>query len=267
MSEFNNDQDYRAPLPTITDNLIMGQLPKMSEYIKEIYKSNDIDNDMKKIMISSRREYLELNRPDLIDDYIDQINDTNPSENCFIQRANDIDNFISKIDLIENKNFVSVIKNKLTNYISCKKNFIKLDPENYIIYENILPSLDLDMETINYVKKIIIPYDVQQVEQYKQTIELSKIEYEKAENIRKSKEKRKDIIQIITVPIMKIIKFDSDVNKLYQDLLPLINSYVNLEIDQIKLYQDLWIKTNKFINSVRISDEQRFIIRQIFILS
>lgn len=267
MNKNNEDQEYRAPLPIIRTNLMMGDMPKLSEYIREINERDDLDDDMKQIMIDSRKEYLELNRPDLIDNIINHCEDTNIdiSQNSVIKRANDIVNFVSKIDSITNKNFVTNIKNKLNDYVSCKKDFIKLDPENYIIYENILPSLDLDSQTLNYIGKIIVPYDIQLLEEYKTAVELSKIEFEKTEEIKKIKEQRRNILQIMLTPMAKILKFDPNANELYKQLLPLINSYIELEIDQIKVEQNLLNKTINFIDSVRINDEQRNLIKQIFI--
>ena len=249
------DQEYIPPIPTITSNLFYGDLGKISDYVKEINLRNDLDQDIKQIMILSRREFLESNRPDLIDDQIDKI--ISDTDNLVIKRSNDIINFLNKIDLFQNKIFIENIKNKISDYVGCKKDFVKLDTENYIIYEEMLPTLNLDSNTLEYINQIIIPDNIQLLDEYKTVIEQSKIELKKKEEILLLKQYRKDLIQILTLPMLKIIKFDSAIRELYENLNPLLNSFMELDVDLIYLNQNLWNKTNNFLQTIRLSEEQK----------
>ena len=141
MDDFE-EEDYTEPIPSQRQNLMYGNDDEtFEEYKRKINLRADLDAEMKQVMISTRREFLFANIPDFdepneynsssssssgLDPGLDP--GSNPSNNS-VERASNLVNLVNKINQIIGINKIegNKLKNKLTDYISCKIEIIILD--------------------------------------------------------------------------------------------------------------------------------------------
>jgi hypothetical protein len=272
------EENYRNPIPTINQNLMYGDFEQFGEYKKKINARDDLDEDMKQVLISTRREFLVYNMPELLNelDQLDQLNDTGfNSNNDSVERANSLVNFVTMINQFASYNDILTnrLKNKLNDYISCRIDLIVLDTESFIEYEIILQSINLDTNTSEYIRKIIIPENLETLDEYKQVVEQSKKDWEsqqekikfEEEKLLIIKEERIKLTQLLMIKITKLSNYDSNIKILNDILTPLFDEFNKLTINSINVEEDILNKIKDFINKSRFTEEEKNNILKIFI--
>jgi hypothetical protein len=249
------EDNIRAPLPNQRLNLAdpyNGE--SIEQYIQRINSDNTIDNDMKDILIQSRREFLGLDKP------IGQV-DMSFMDNQIIVRATKV----SKVaELFKtNQRLKQILCDKLDKFVNLTIDLMKLEPNEYIYVFEIINTNTFDSENYTYLKSIIVPYDQRVLEEYIQVIESSKREQEKQDNIRKEVESRNEKFKVFNQYIMRL-KLDPYVSSLSNDIYPSVQRYLNLETNFVELDSELKNKITKFISSTRIKPEHINIINGLF---
>jgi hypothetical protein len=179
-----------------------------------------------------------------------------------------INQFASYNDILTNR-----LKNKLNDYISCRIDLIVLDTESFIEYEIILQSINLDTNTSEYIRKIIIPENLETLDEYKQVVEQSKKDWEsqqekikfEEEKLLIIKEERIKLTQLLMIKITKLSNYDSNIKILNDILTPLFDEFNKLTINSINVEEDILNKIKDFINKSRFTEEEKNNILKIFI--
>lgn len=267
MDDFEEEEDYIEPIPSVKQNLIYGDDESIEEYERKIKIRTDLDAEMKQVMILTRREFMNISELDEFD-----------SNNNSVDRASNIVNFVNKINQIIkiNKTLGNKLKNKLTDYISCKIELIILDVETFIEYDDIIKNFELDPNTLEHMSKIIIPDNIQLLDEYKQIFKQSKKDWENdQEKIREQEEKNKIIIehrikitQSLMLKIIKISNYDTEAKELESILSTLFDKfdkYNKLISNSVDIEQDILDKIVKFINKSRFTEQEKNDILNIFI--
>ncbi len=308
MNNNYQEDEYRAPIEARVQNLIFGDMEPFGVYKRNIMARRDLDADMKQVMIATRKEYILENMPELVqqieredneinedeynsdeDEYINEDNDNNnnnnnnnkSNNNDSITRANNLVGLVEKMNQIKNLNnkLSIILKDKLSEYVSCKSDLIILETEVYIEFEDILPKLELSQGDFEKITYTIIPKDYDALNEYKQVIKQSKIDWESQQEKKRirleqdkiqlelnnlEKEKRIKITQMLDIKLLKIVNFDSDAKELKNILTPLFDSYNSLEINKIALNKEIYDKITNFILKSRFSEQEKNSILEIF---
>lgn len=275
------EEDYTDPIPSVKENLMYGDdTETFEEYKRKINLREDLDAEMKQVMISTRREFLFNNIPDLdeFDEFEPELYSVSNSSNNLVERASNLVNLVNKINQIIriNKIVGNKLKNKLTDYISCKIDLIILDVETFIEYEDIIKNIELDPVTLESMNKIIIPDSIELLDEYKQVFKQSKIDWEiDQERIREQsvqeeknsiiKEQRIKITQSLLLKIIKISNYDTEAKELESILTPLLDQYINLIINSIDIEKVPMDKITRFISKSRFTEQEKRDILNIFI--
>jgi len=253
------EDNIRAPLPNQRINMFDpydGE--SIEDYVSKINNDNNIDSDMKEILIQSRREFLGLNKVDNIAEQID----ISYLNNEIIIRASKISPIAELIT--SNPELKSILVDKLDKFINVTTDFIKLEPPEYIKVFEIIEKAEFDNETCQYLNNIIIPYDLNSLNEYKIILEKTKREHEELISKKLLIENRYKDVQIFINYLNKLSKFDQTVNILAKNIEPYIKKYIQLETDIIKLDNGLDTEVKKFIRSIRIKDTDLIIISNLF---
>ena len=277
----DTEEDYRIPIPTVNQNLMYGDFEQFGEYKRKINARDDLDEDMKQVLISTRREFLVYNMPELLNelDELDELDNTgldNSIANDSVERANSLVDFVAKINQFTSYNEILVnrLKNKLNDYISCRIDLIVLDIESFIEFEIILQDIKLDTNTVEQVHKIIIPENLEAVNEYKQVVEQSKKDWEsqqekiklEEEKLQIIKEERAKLTQLLMPKITKLSNYDSDAKILNDILAPLFDEFNKLKINLINVEENILNKIKDFIKKSRFTEQEKNDILKIFIL-
>lgn len=250
------DDDVRAPIPVRQMNLMdpLGS-ESLEHYINRINRDNTIDPEMKKILIKSRKEYMGLD---------DSPVESSVFSNELIIRAGKFCKFTS--ELSKNVQLKIKILGRVNDFLSLKLNKIRLDPAEYLETMELIENKDMGSSNLEYIKSVIIPIDINALEEYKLIIELSK--KEEAERLARNLEikSRQYIVSVFMQYINRLQKFDKQIELLYQELEPNINNYTTLQTEKVILEPETFIKYNKFIGSVRIKPEHQEIFTSLFVI-
>ncbi len=259
----NFDDNIRAPLPNKVSCLMYEDLEDLDTYIQNL-ESQNLDQEIKNVMIETRREFLLKHRPDLVKD-----SDVNKIESIIneelVERALSLSDFVKKIKEISNPELQELINTKIIDYINVSIDIIRLEYPDYEQFVEFIDSIDLDKSTYSYVKNIIKPLDENGYVIYKQTMEESKKELELRALLDKKILERKVLIDKLYFHINKIAKFDRDVGEIKLLLEQKISIWIELFVDNIELDEHEYNKINNFIKSIRLIDEDRESINNIFI--
>ncbi len=250
------DDDVRAPIPVRQMNLMdpLGS-ESLEHYIDRINRDNTIDPEMKKILIKSRKEYMGLD---------DSPVDSSVFSNQLIVRAGKFCKFTSVLS----KNIQLKIKilGRVNDFLSLKLDKIRLEPAEYLETIELVENNDMGSSNLEYIKSVVIPIDINALEEYKLIIELSK--KEEADRIAKNLEieTRQNIVSVFMQYINRLQKFDKQIELLYQELEPSINNYTSLQTEKVIFEPDTFVKYNKFIGSVRIKPEHQEMFTSLFVV-
>ena len=250
------EDNVRAPIPVRQMNLMdpLGS-ESLEQYIYRINRDNTIDPEMKKILIQSRKEYMGLD---------DSPIDSTVFSNQLIVRAGKFCKFTS--ELAKNMQLKVKILGKVNDFLSLKTDKISLEPAEYLETIELVENNDMGSSNLEYIKSIIVPIDINALEEYKLIVEISK--KEEAERVARNLEieTRQNIVSVFMQYINRLQKFDKQTELLYQELEPSINNYVGLQTEKIILEQETYIKYNKFISSIRIKPEHQQIFTDLFVV-
>lgn len=282
----NYDEEYREPIPARRQNLMYGDdFEDFNEYKRNIMSRQDLDIEMKTVLIQTREDFLRENMPELLVGYHQFSNEKPhleyPKYNDTIQRSNDLVCIVENIRDIEiiNKPLADLLRKKLGNYVSGSINKIILDNESYLNFENILIKINLNEKEIEQVNKIIVPEDKNSLDEYKQIIEQSKKDWEilqekikleqeaiqlKKELEQTEKNKRIENTNLLLTKIIKIKNWDKDANDLENILQPLFENYNNLLINKVKLPESDLLKVKNFLSKSRYTEQEKTEIIGIF---
>ncbi len=285
----DEENNYRAPIPSKKQSLIYGEYDNFEEYKRKINENNDYDDDMKQALIATRMDFLMENMPELLVDS-NSANSANSSNTISndeymdrVIKLSEVANKMSEIiDL--NKNLGTRLKNKISDYINFQIDIITFDNESLIDIEYIFDKIKLNPNIQSEVFNIIVPEDQESFIQYKQIIEQSKKDYQALEEklrlqqekirlekereqneIALEKERRIGITNILMSKILKIVNFDKEAKELKEILTPYIENFNNIIIHYISLNDSDFDKLNKFINKTRFTEKEKNDILKIFI--
>lgn len=249
------EDNVRAPLANRRLNLYDpydGQ--SIEDYVRKINNDNTIDQEMKDILIQSRREFLGLHK---------SIKESDMSilNNEIIVRASKVSGLVELFD--SNPEIKNILHEKMNMFIGLDFDYIKLEPPEYIKVFELIEKFNFNIETLRYFKEKIIPYDLQLLNEYKLVIEKTKREQEEIINKSIEIESRTRNVQVFNIYICKL-KLDPAINKLAKSLEPKIEDYITLNTSIIQLDSELSLELGKFIRSIRIKDSDLKIITQIF---
>jgi hypothetical protein len=264
------------------DNLINDE----KEYLifkKKIMSDTTIDNQMKSILLQSKRDYLDNLKNKNFQANINDAHELSlkPELRDFIYEFN---KKCLKSKIYQNhKEFIF----KKIKYFNEKKiNIIYLEFEMcWDIYELI------NKKIVNPNKKKILfeifkPSDEEEYKNYVKVIEISKKDYEKKEKkekqekikienellkkkeeekIKKIKEEnnkieinnREKIISILQNNFKKLVLYDSEAKHIQSEINESLVKFLNLETESININNELNSRFNKFIDSIRISPEEK----------
>lgn len=247
------------------------------EFKKKIMSDNTIDNQMKSILLQSRREYLDILRKKIIHKEIS----LTPELKIFMRE------FEKKCVLSKTyQNHKEILMKKIKKYCENKIKIIHLEFEMCCDIYKLINTKIFDVNNKNKLLEIFKPSDIEEYKNYVKIIEMSKRDYEKKqkkekqdkiielnkilqkeqeEKDRKNQEEKKKIeildrqkiISILDIYFKKLIFFDDDVKQIKNELDNSIKKYINLETEYIEFDKNLHSRFNKFIDSVRISSEDK----------
>jgi len=266
----NDDDNIRKPIPTITDILIGNDTDEFEKFKYTILSDKLIDNDMKQIIIQSRKEEIEKF------DKKSKKNIENAIRSSIIApliiRIKDIN--YNKINLNQKEYLIQQINKWVDENIQ----IIKLESDTlYEVYELIdmikIIRSDIDEEKL---KNIFKPKNYDDFVCFVDTIEIIKTQSikEEHERINKKLEKkrleekeeeekniqikiRQNLLEILILNLNKLCTFDIQIKSLKKELELPINRFIELETENIELEKSLGEKINKFINSIRIIKENK----------
>ncbi len=248
------EENIRAPLAARKLNLLDpydGE--SLESYARRIRADNSIDHDLKEIMIQSRKEYLGI---------VDENSATFKFDNEVIVRANKICKITELFKL--NPNLKIVLAQKLDKFVSMEIDLIKLEPPEYLEVFSIIDKSNFDTETYNYINKLIIPFDLNQLEEYKTVLEITKRENEEKIARNAEIEIRKNNVNIFNQYVLRLSTFDQSVKSLSQSIDSHIQKYKDLQTDYVVLDSELKNQLKKFISSIRVKSGDSIIISQLF---
>lgn len=265
----NANERILPPKPIIIDNILGDDADEFEKFKLEIMANPDIDDDMKNIMIESRKENI-LKRIENNKKKIEQ----NKRQNLVIELVSSLQkNNFKNITWDQQCQILKLINKWIEGKLY--QNHIMLNsPQLYIVYEQI-DLLGMKSE----IKNIFAPLDPDDYIDYTETMEAIKInlveeekkrvmmelEREELEKKRMSEiELRKNkTLQFITL-LNKMSVFDPNVKniKLELELSKSIEKYVELETDYIIITPNLYEQIINFIKTIRMSenDKEQFIL-------
>ena len=247
----NEEDNIRNPLPIINSKLI-------DEF--NIKNDDTIDNDTRNAIIVSRTEYLNNYKNKL---NIDKIKITV----SLIKKIKDYD--ITKISE-DNKTYII---EQIEKWINEEIEIIELDPiltyEIFILidlinYENEYKEYDLKNiffpnnydEYLEYVDMMEIIKNISILEE-QEKIKKEQIEKENEEKNKLKIEQNELKLSILNLNLNRLSCFDSKIKSLRINLEIPIKKFVNLETDYINIDSELNKKLINFLNSIRIADEDK----------
>jgi hypothetical protein len=272
----NNDDNINIQ----NDFVLNKEENKYLDFKKKIMSDNTLDNQMKSILLQSRKEYLDSLRKKIIDKEIS----LTPELKIFM-REYEKKCVLSKIY----QNHKEVLIKKIKNYCEKKTKIILLEFEMCWDIYKLINNKIFDVDTKNKLLEIFKPADVEEYKNYVRIIEMSMKDYDKKQKkekenklmeknkiLKKEKEEkeriileekkkieiidRQKIISILDKYFKKLMLFDDEVNQIKTELDMSIKKYINFETEHIECDRNLHSRFNKFIDSVRISQEEKKII-------
>lgn len=279
----NNYDDVQIHEPiALKKNILINDDEDDFEIFKQsILSDESIDNDMKQILIQSRKEQLdkiELKSKQNIEKAI---------------RLNIISPLITKLKdntcFELNNEQKKYIINQISRWTDGTIQKIKLESETlYALIEIIVivKSTRVDMDDVK-IKKIFEPKNQSDYLSYVDMIEEIKTQSikEEQERINKKIEKakleeennkakmekikfREEITRELIMNLYRLGSIDAETKILKSNLVLPLDKFIKLEIEYIEMSQELFLQTQKFINSIRITKENKEnILKSIKILS
>ena len=262
---FKNDNEENINFSK-PDILIENETDEFEIFKMKILSDKTIDEDMKQILIESRKEQL----------YKFKSKTKNNIENAL--RSGIISILIVRL---KNDNLVNIdvetkkfLINQIDKWIDGKIKVIKLESETmFELYEliNLIKITRPDIDDVG-IKKIFEPKNLDDYICYVDTMEKIKLYSikEEQEKINKQIEKakleeeknieigeRQKLLKVLIHNLNKLSLIDVETTNLKKDLEIYLNKFISLETNYIELNNGLYEKICNFINSIRISGENK----------
>ena len=257
--EENNiiEDEIRPPRASYKDRLVEEEPYNIFE--NNLLLNEDIDDDLMKVMLESRKEYL------------DKYEQKNNEQQNILNKINE-----NKILLDELINIINTLtsiqtKNKLKSSID---RYINLESENIIlefdIYDEIIEFVNNNYKSNNKqdIIKLFICDNEEERINYLNLLELSKKTHEDEEKIKKEKEeiekqeifelnRRNELFLKINLKLSSLSNFDKNISELKKNIDPKIRDFINGKSYTLKLNEDETINFINFIDSIRIENERK----------
>jgi hypothetical protein len=232
MSSDSEEEYIRPPIASIKSKMLDNN-NDFNEFKSTILNDDTIDDDMKRIMLQSRKEY------------IDNFNKKITFNNIIAEKSELFKTFSIKFNqLIHSNNILKEykknIENKINKYIDGEIKNIILDFEEYYEVINIIDTLEEVQK--NKLLDVFKVRDEDEYNNYKMIIELSRKDFQDQENKKKIKEEEKlrrhEFLSTLINELKRLSNFDSDILILKNKLELSIEKYLNLQTDNIEIKSD-----------------------------
>lgn len=267
------DNEVRKAIPVQKSVLVSNPIQEFEEFKHEILSNSKIDKDMKQIMIQTRKEFIQNHQKETkfnpkIAYRSNLILELEKKLTSYTPDYIDIDNNIGVDFNLDNQTIKTIqlqikkwIDGKIyeieLDYESCWKIIfligklnIKEDFKQEIINIFIPDSEELFIKYDNMMNQIIYEYEFKKMEQLKQ-LELEKLKKEKDE---KEIIRRKELVNLLVEPMVKLSFYDKKILELKEKLEEPINNFINLNTVKIVLSEELENRLKHFVKSIRIAE-------------
>jgi hypothetical protein len=256
--DFDDDDDnVREALPIIKDKMLNID-EDYNEFKQSLLLNNDLDEDMREILLKSRYEYIEnFSTKNKFNPDVAKKSEILKIFSCELLKKSQKDSIFN--------NLQKKVDKKMNDYIDGTIKEIKLDFEYYYEVENMINELLISFDKKEKLFNIFKPDNRQEYINYKMIIDISKqeaIELEKEKkDLEEEKIRRNTIINPLLVNLKKLSKFDTSTKILIEKIENSINDYLGLKTEKIILDDMLRDDLVKFIKSIRMTlDEKNTII-------
>lgn len=253
MNNFDDNDNVREPMPTIRERII----DKDYDFERSILENNNIDDDMKKILIQSRNDY--------INDFTMKLRfDPEIAKRSELLKIFSHELFKKTINNDMFKYLQLKIDKKINNYINNTIDIIELDFDDLYEIEIIINEMNMPDDIKEKLLTIFKPYDIEQYNDYKIIIEQSKQEYIELEKkntlLKEEKIKRETLLNTVLINLNKLSKLDNSIKILKDTIWDNITDFIELRVEKIILNDNLRDDFIKFIKSIRMTVEDKNII-------
>ena len=186
MSNFNDNDDnnYPIPIPSIKEKLINDDDEFLS-FEQQIFADTNIDSQMKKVMLQSRKEYIKKFRnQNKINQKISKQNELSELSKLFLIFNKEFDKANKNNEFT---NYKLILQNKINDFINGIIPDIKLEFEMFLHINNIIREFDIEENKKIILLNIIKPIDEEEYNNYVKIIEISKNCFEEQEKLKKNK--------------------------------------------------------------------------------
>jgi hypothetical protein len=253
--EKNIEEEIREPIASYTDRLVEEEPYNIFEEM--ILSNDDIDEDLRQVMLESRKEYL--------DKYEKKSND----EQIILNKINEnkvlVNELINIINLLSNIQIKNRLKSRIDRYINLESENIILE---FDIYDEIIEFINNNYKSGNKedILKLFVCDNEEERQNYLNLLELSKKTYEEEEIQKKEKEeiekqqifelnRRNELFLKINLKLSSLSNFDKNILDLKNKIDPKIRDYINGKNYTLKLNEDDTINFISFIDSIRIESK------------
>lgn len=263
------EDNIRKPDTIFTEKIINDNTEEDPHIIK-IMNDNTIDKELKKILIESRKEFIEksLNKNNINQKKIkDNINEINIKDNIMIlceYLEKNFDKYYEEISI------------DISKYLSKNTTKIELNLINYNKLLEIINQSSFDSNIKNLLfNNISIKnnFDYNEEQDLNKIIEASKIEYEnriKEEELKNNLEieKRSKNLDVFKKQLISLSRFDTDIMNIKNNIIDKVNNFLELKIDLIYIEsKEIYNEIIKFISKIRITDDIRIYLNDIIKLN
>lgn len=260
----DEDDNIRAPIEGTIDRLINDNRygDDFEEFKQQIISDKSIDNNLKQVMIQSKK------------DLLDKVNESSIFRIEKSIRIGIISSLVTKLKNNNNNKLIpeqcTYILNNIEMWINGTIQIIKLNSETlYVVYELIddIKKVRKEIDD-NKMKNIFEPINYEEYVNYINIINDNKMKILNKEKEDKEKEieklnkikLRQENVEILIHNLNRLSIFEVKIKNLKDEIELPLNKYIQLETDSIELNEKLEQKIKIFINSIRITKDTKDII-------
>ena len=250
--KINEEEEVRAPIPSYTDKLVEEEEYNIFE--DRLLLNDDIDDDLKQVMLESRKEYLDNQEKKINQEQI-IFNKINENKILLIE-------LIDIINLLKNLQIKNRLKSRIDRYINLESENIILE---FDIYDEIIEHINNNYKSKNKkdILKLFICDNEEERLNYLNLLELSKKTYDEEEKIKEEIEKkqifelnrRNELFLKINLKLSSLSNFDKNILELKKKIDPKIRDYIDGNSYTLNLNEDETINFISFLDSIRIENE------------
>lgn len=249
IKEHTEYEEYvRPPIEPIKTRMICEE-DDFEEFKNKIMEDDTIDIEIKNIMISSRKEYIDNHKKKIT------------FNNLIAERSSIFTSFLIKLNQMVPDNSCisenqSMIENRINKYVEGKLENIILEFEIFYEVICIIELLEITLDKKEKLSKVFQVKDVVEYNDYKMIIELSKKDYQELENKKKlndeEKNNRKNLLDNLLKELKRFSLLDTKIMSLKETLEPSFIKFISLESNYIQIMsEDILNELKKFIRNSR----------------